>query len=334
MYANNMHGDIHFLLQLNQTPQTPAGLRALKNTNPRLSHFGIDANTSITVGRRIFCSATWNELNVTLCVAFDLATHVSRKEFYLAPVIEFIDSPPKEITDRACPHGNKQLEGTCTFHLLSLAINVLRQIFRVSVTLTIVKNCETEKFIPISATISVLPRLQASTIQLFGASIRDLHDEGTIREASFVLLQFVTALKSLQARGIEESASSLNNVVLCREDKDAYYRLYLLQGLNVETNEEREEERVSLCQCALVALQQLNLVSRLPLIRELLVREKAVTLSQKERATCYNILNNHIKIHMFRDEHVHLYRYSGKIADAKEKNRNVLRQIFRVISSG
>ncbi|KAK9298836.1 hypothetical protein QLX08_007980 [Tetragonisca angustula] len=229
-----------FLDQLNQTPQTPAGLRALKNTNPRLSHFGIDANTSITVGRRIFCSATWNELNVTLCVAFDLATHVSRKEFYLAPVIEFIDSPPKEIADRACPPGNKQLE----------------------------------------ATISVLPRLQASTIQLFGASIKDLHDEGTIREASFVLLQFVTALKSLQARGIEESASSLNNVVLCREDKDAYYRLYLLQGLNVETNEEREEERVSLCQCALVALQQLNLVSRLPLIRELLVREKAVTLSQ------------------------------------------------------
>lgn len=69
-----------------------------------------------------------------------------------------------------------------------------------------------------------------NTIQLYGATIKDLHDEGTIREASFVLLQFVTALKSLQARGIEESARSLNNVVLCREDKDAYYRLYLLQG--------------------------------------------------------------------------------------------------------
>lgn len=48
----------------------------------------------------------------------------------------------------------------------------------------------------------------------------------------------------------------------------------------METNEERDEERVSLCQCALVALQQLNLASRLPLIQELLVREKAVTLSQ------------------------------------------------------
>lgn len=48
----------------------------------------------------------------------------------------------------------------------------------------------------------------------------------------------------------------------------------------METNEEREEERVSLCQCALVAFQQLNLASRLPLIQELLMREKAVTLSQ------------------------------------------------------
>lgn len=100
-----------YVTQLNQTPQVPAGLRALKNTNPRVSHFGIDANTSITVGRRIFCSATWNELNVTLCIAFDLTTHVSRKEFYLAPIIEFIDSPPKEIIDNGCLPTNKQLEG-------------------------------------------------------------------------------------------------------------------------------------------------------------------------------------------------------------------------------
>lgn len=109
--------DVHLLLQLNQTPQMLAGLRALKNTNPRVSHFGIDANTSITVGRRIFCSATWNELNVTLCIAFDLATHVSRKEFYLAPIIEFIDSPPREITDKTCLRGNKKLEGILSISL-------------------------------------------------------------------------------------------------------------------------------------------------------------------------------------------------------------------------
>lgn len=108
-----------YVIQLNQTPQVPAGLRALKNTNPRVSHFGIDANTSITVGRRIFCSATWNELNVTLCIAFDLATHVSRKEFYLAPIIEFIDSPPKEIIDNGCLPTNKQLEGISSYHVAS-----------------------------------------------------------------------------------------------------------------------------------------------------------------------------------------------------------------------
>ncbi|XP_076677123.1 uncharacterized protein LOC143373614 isoform X3 [Andrena cerasifolii] len=251
-----------FLEQLNQTPQVPAGLRALKNTNPRLSHFGLDTNTATSVGRRIFYSATWNELNVTLCVSFDLAAHVSRKEFYLAPIIEFIDSVPREITDKACLSGNKQLEVIDRKHFPTR------------------KKGKKEMTFSLAATVSVLPRLQVNTIQSFGGTVRDIHDEGIVREASFVLLQFVTALKSLQARGIEESARNLSNLVLCREDKEACYKLYLLQGLNVDTNEERGEERVSLCQCALVALQQLNLTNKLPLIQELLMREKAVTLSQ------------------------------------------------------
>ena len=50
-----------------------------------------------------------------------------------------------------------------------------------------------------------------------------------MRESSFMLLQLVSALKSLQARGIEEAPKNLTNVVLCREEKDAYHRLYLLQ---------------------------------------------------------------------------------------------------------
>lgn len=80
------------------------------------------------------------------------------------------------------------------------------------------------------ATISVLPRLHVTTIQSFVS--RDASNEGGAnREASFVLLQLVNALKSLQARGIEDTSKSLNDVILCREDKDACYRLYLLQGL-------------------------------------------------------------------------------------------------------
>nr|XP_050844585.1 uncharacterized protein LOC127061574 isoform X2 [Vespula vulgaris] len=227
-------------LQVNQVTQVPVSLRALKNSNPRLRDFTIDTNTSVFIGRRIFCSASWNEQNVSLCIAFDQAMHVSRKEFYLVPIIEFIETVPKEISER--------------------------------VSLSVGKDME--------AAISVFPRLQVSTVQAFGLATKDSQDEGATRESSFVLLQFVNALKSLQARGIEESSKSLSNVMLCREDKDVCYRLYLLQGLNVDTCDVRREEKVSLCQCALVALQQLHLTKRLPLVQELLLREKAVTLSQ------------------------------------------------------
>ncbi|XP_012281505.1 uncharacterized protein LOC105700329 isoform X2 [Orussus abietinus] len=227
------------LEQLNQTSPITTGLRTLKTSNPRFRDFKLDPGTSVPIGRRIFYSATWNDQNVTLCIAFDPVLHVSRKEFYLVPIVEFPDSVPDD---------------------------VLKNVG----TLVVRKNFE--------ATISVLPRLQVNTIQSFAAMTKDSKEEPS-RESSFVLLQFVNALKNLQARGIEDAPRDLSNVVLCREDKDACYRLYLLQGLNVDVGEEREEERDSLCQCALVALEELFLTSKLPLIQELLKREKAVTLS-------------------------------------------------------
>lgn len=79
------------------------------------------------------------------------------------------------------------------------------------------------------ATISVLTCSHVTTIQLFGDMLKNVNNESANKEASFVLLQLVNALKSLQARGIEYTSKSLNDVVLCRED--VYYRLYLLQGL-------------------------------------------------------------------------------------------------------
>ncbi|XP_015598904.1 PHD finger protein rhinoceros isoform X2 [Cephus cinctus] len=228
------------LEQLNQVSPVAVGLRGLKAASPRFTDFHLDTSSPVPIGRRIFYSATWNEHSVTLCIAFDLALHVSRKEFYLVPIVEFMDSVPEDILEKTTLSGITNLE----------------------------------------ATISVLPRLQVNTIQSFAAISKDSKDDNVIRESSFILLQFVNALKSLQARGIEESPKNLSNVVLCREDKDACYRLYLLQGLNMDVSDEREEERVSLCQCALVALQELFLTSKLPLIQELLIREKAVTLSQ------------------------------------------------------
>ncbi|KAL2746278.1 putative serine/threonine-protein kinase isoform X1 [Vespula maculifrons] len=251
-----------FVEQVNQVTQVPVSLRALKNSNPRLRDFTIDTNTSVFIGRRIFCSASWNEQNVSLCIAFDQAMHVSRKEFYLVPIIEFIETVPKEISERVSLSVGKDMEDILTDNVIN----------------------------SLTAAISVFPRLQVSTVQAFGLATKDSQDEGATRESSFVLLQFVNALKSLQARGIEESSKSLSNVMLCREDKDVCYRLYLLQGslllndllrrLNVDTCDVRREEKVSLCQCALVALQQLHLTKRLPLVQELLLREKAVTLSQ------------------------------------------------------
>nr|XP_012227949.1 PREDICTED: uncharacterized protein LOC105675400 isoform X1 [Linepithema humile]XP_012227950.1 PREDICTED: uncharacterized protein LOC105675400 isoform X1 [Linepithema humile] len=228
-----------FLEQENQIVQLPASLRALKNANPRLKHFNIDIPTSISIGRRIFCPATWNDQNVTLCITFDLAMPMPQRDFYLTPVAEFIDKVPKEIMEKVQLSWNEDME----------------------------------------ATISIVPCLHVSTIQSFGAMSKDINNEGVNRETSFVFLQLVNALKSLQARGIEDASKSLNDVILCRED--VYYRLYLLQGrLNIDPSDEPGEERVSLCECALIALQQLHLTDELPLVQDLLVHEKAVTLSQ------------------------------------------------------
>ncbi|XP_014486857.1 PREDICTED: serine/arginine repetitive matrix protein 2 isoform X2 [Dinoponera quadriceps] len=230
-----------FLEQENQTMQLPVGLRALKNANSRLKHFNVDTLTSVSVGRRIFCPATWNDQSVTLCITFDLAVPTPQRDFYLAPIIEFVDTVPKEIVGKVRSSGNEDTE----------------------------------------ATISVLPRVHVTTVQSFGTLSKDTSNEGASREASFVLLQLVNALKSLQARGIEDTSKFLSDVILCREDKDICYRLYLLQGrLNIGPCDEPGEERASLCECALIALQQLHLTSELPLIRDLLIRERAVTLSQ------------------------------------------------------
>ncbi|XP_029164013.1 uncharacterized protein LOC114935355 isoform X2 [Nylanderia fulva] len=228
-----------FLEQENQAVQLPIGLRALKNARPQLKHFNIDIASSISIGRRIFCPATWNDQNVTLCMTFDLAVPMPQKDFYLTPIIEFVDRAPKEMIDKIRPAVQEDVE----------------------------------------ATISVLPCLHVTTVRSLGAMLKDMSNEGANREASFVLLQLVNALKSLQARGIEDVNGSLNDVILCRED--VYYRLYLLQGrLNIDPGDEPGEERVSLCECALIALRQLHLTNELPLIQDLLIREKAVTLSQ------------------------------------------------------
>lgn len=102
------------VFQENQLIQLPLGLRTLKNTNPSLKHFNIDVPASVAIGMRIFCPATWNDQNVTLCITFDLAVPMPQRDFHLAPITEFVDRVPKEIIDEIRPSANEDTEGNAT----------------------------------------------------------------------------------------------------------------------------------------------------------------------------------------------------------------------------
>lgn len=92
------------------------GLRGLKNANLRFSDFTLDPTSSVIVGRRKFYSAIWNDQNVTICITFDPTMHVSRKEFYLAPIVEFMDGVPQELSKKRESNGRKNIEGTYFYH--------------------------------------------------------------------------------------------------------------------------------------------------------------------------------------------------------------------------
>ncbi|XP_015113451.1 uncharacterized protein LOC107038709 isoform X2 [Diachasma alloeum] len=229
-------------------------LRPLGASNPRLKDFHIEVDTLRTIGKRAFCSASWNDHPVTICLSSDsLTSPVSHKEFCLPPILEFAD----RISDEA------------PFNRVN----------------TLTKNED--------VTVSVLPPYQVCSMKSFLSNLpRQLRNnssnETIMRECCLVLLQFVTALKNLQARGIEELPKSLGNFVLCKEERDPSHRLYHLQSLHVDHIND-DEEQVSLCQSALVALRELNLTNRLPVIRELLVRERAVSLSQVKAVLEYSL---------------------------------------------
>lgn len=103
--------------------------------------------------------------------------------------------------------------------------------------------------------------MQVDTIQsyadlLLGTKSSDEHS----RDICFILLQLINGLKYLQAQGIEEAPASLSNFVLCREDKDPNHRLHILYDASItfnqleEDSENSDENKVSLCQCALIAM--------------------------------------------------------------------------------
>ena len=81
---------------------------------------------------------------------------------------------------------------------------------------------------------AVLPWLNVNTIQSYGELLkcRSMQNgDDTSKDANFIMLQLVNALKVLQAQGVEELPQSLSCFVLCREmDKDTNNKLYVLQG--------------------------------------------------------------------------------------------------------
>lgn len=77
--------------------------------------------------------------------------------------------------------------------------------------------------------------MHVETILSFGDILKSRSTQGQVeevqREVSFILLQLINGLKSVQAQGVEEVPLSLNNLVLCRDaDREVHHRLCLLQG--------------------------------------------------------------------------------------------------------
>lgn len=77
--------------------------------------------------------------------------------------------------------------------------------------------------------------MQVNTIQTYTDLLKskssNSSQEELFKDACFIVLQLVNALKMLQAQGIEELPLSLTSFVICREmEKDSHHRLCVLQG--------------------------------------------------------------------------------------------------------
>merc|ERR1711994_1228490 len=104
--------------------------------------------------------------------------------------------------------------------------------------------------------VNVYNRLQVETLDLFASRIAKnikKNSQSWEKEISFVFLQFINALKYLQAQGIEEiPSSSLDYFLLIRDDKNPHYRIVMLEGPIRNTS--AKNEVLSLCSVGLAAL--------------------------------------------------------------------------------
>lgn len=193
-------------------------LRGLKfSPHLRWNEFSIKENLlPLVIGNRVFHQAVWGAHHVTVVVSagtIPIGT-LSMGTFNLIPITEFTDLISSKYLPRTSENNEEKLvQGTyILIKLLYFLINALTV-----------------------ASVAVLPWIQVNTIYTYTDLLRSKlgtnSQEELYKDACFILLQLINALKMLQAQGIEELPLSLTSFMIYKEmDKDCHHRLCILQG--------------------------------------------------------------------------------------------------------
>lgn len=247
------------LENIQQGVSVQPALRGLKTaSNLRWSNFSIKENLPpLTVGSRVFHQAVWGVHHVTIIISTG-STPINSQPlgtFTLNPITEFTDLIPAKYTSSGAQDDSKQIQ----------------------------------------ASVAVLPWIQVNTIQTYTELLKNKLNstqEELFKDACFIVLQLVNALKILQAQGIEELPLSLTSFVIYKEmEKDTHHRLCVIQGLGEELTHKKENiESGSLCECAASVLMHLLPSTKLTaLLHSLLSTERAVSLTQVKSVLEYTL---------------------------------------------
>ncbi|KAI8421475.1 hypothetical protein MSG28_009531 [Choristoneura fumiferana] len=267
------------LEQVQQSATMQPSLRGLKAcTNLRWNDFAIQSCKKVRAGKRLFYPAIWNSsqgpVNVTLML---------HKEQMASQLV--------------CQQSVPQ----------TLSLNAITEFC----DLVPLQQFGEEGEDLVQATIVVLAHVQVDTIQSYGETLHaadpsakePLIQTEQIHEAIFMMLQVISGLKCLQARGVEEISESLTSFIALREQQcssaslpspderlnslsapktNCYGRLCVLQGLSDDINKSTPDAHPSsLCKCAIKALEIILPGEKLtPLLKETLQDERAISLNQ------------------------------------------------------
>jgi len=97
----------------------------------------------------------------------------------------------------------------------------------------------------------VFGRLQVETLETYTKKLITSNMNWE-REISFILLQLINGLKTLQAQGIEEIPATMDHFLLTRVDKDPQYRVVNILDGSSSANE--NEPKMTLCNAALASM--------------------------------------------------------------------------------